>query len=479
MRILVRHELTLLLRRKVTYALLALWLAAAFVAGRAGADWAARSAASEARVVSADKGRYVQLEVDIEMAVKDAAEEKRSLEPAKWGPVHPAMVGGQSRGARAVVLPRRPLFPFAVGESDVRSSHYLVSLEGKESVLDRRDLVGPFVTAVGRFDGSFLFLELLPLFLIVLGFDLLPRDRAARTFVHSQGVPLRSVLIAKSIVLANFMAVLVVSGTAMLAVGAGIGSSIFESPADLFFWIGSGLAWGGVWVAAVAAVSAPEKSAAFNAALLGAAWVIVVKIVPGTIDLAARTIFPLPTGAAMIDRNREATEEAMKVGDRMLSTWLVDHPELKGSGEESSTEDFYATKVLVDRAVAERLEGVRADAEKGRRARERLAAVVGYFSPFTIAETALAEAAGTSRRRFGEFREQVVDAHAQWRSYFEPLILERRPILSLDVVPRPRFVELPFSQRLQDFLRSFACQLLVAALLFFGFARRRAADGMG
>jgi Domain of unknown function (DUF3526) len=83
------------------------------------------------------------------------------------------------------------------------------------------------------------------------------------------------------------------------------------------------------------------------------------------------------------------------------------------------------------------------------------------LSPALLAETALAESAGTGLPRHHWFFAQAMAHHAQLRAFFDPRALRKENFAAWDEVPPFRYVEGPIS----DVLARIAPPLAVLAAI--------------
>ncbi len=116
------------------------------------------------------------------------------------------------------------------------------------------------------------------------------------------------------------------------------------------------LAYGLFWVALAVAVNAVARSAAGAATGLGAAWVLLVLVVPTLLNVAVETLYPTPSRPELIAAGRKASGEAEKRGGELLNSFYRDHPELAPPGQQA---DFAAQHLTVQTEVNRAVEPVR------------------------------------------------------------------------------------------------------------------------
>jgi ABC-2 type transport system permease protein len=102
-----------------------------------------------------------------------------------------------------------------------------------------------------------------------------------------------------------------------------------------------------------------------------------------------------------------------------------------------------------------------------------------FLSPALVAETALADSAGTGLPRHHLFFAQALAHHAELRAFFDPRALRKEKFTAWDEVPPFRFVEEPMSDvaaRVAPALAVFVSIALALGLWAWRTLRRRPSD---
>lgn len=346
--------------------------------------------------------------------------------------VDPKAVAG--RGMTAV-LPSAPLPLLATGQSDLSPGHENVVLWKLAAPADTRsELANPSHLMAGRFDLAFVLVWLYPLFLLALGYDLMAGDREAGTLrlALAQGIAPWRWLARRAF--ARALPMLALAALATLAAGLLGGSG--DTATRLALALAVVLAYGLFWVALAVAVNAVARSAAGAATALGAAWVLLVLVVPTLLNVTVETLYPTPSRPELVAAGRKASGEAEKRGGELLNTFYRDHPELAPPGQQA---DYAAQLITVQSEVGRAVEPVR---EKFDAQLARQQAAVGrwrFLSPAIAAHEALTDLAGTGYWRHRGFREQVNAFKQTVADFYSPKIHRRESLTLADLDRLPRF----------------------------------------
>ena len=122
------------------------------------------------------------------------------------------------------------------------------------------------------------------------------------------------------------------------------------------------MAWlyGVFWLCACALVATLARRSETSAAGLAAAWLIVVLVIPGLLDVGVQTASPVPSRLNFVTAMRAASIEASKASAELLAQYYHEHPELAAKGQQAGfLPAFYAS----ERDVERQLEPLAADFE--------------------------------------------------------------------------------------------------------------------
>ena len=280
----------------------------------------------EETLAAAREGNHERVQA-LEAELQRIADGARPSSPFR-DPRSPSVLGGAS-GAHTAVLDPGPLTALAVGQSDLLPYYYDVSIQTNESsFLQNGEIENPLNLLVGRFDLAFVVVYLLPLLILALSFNVLSGEREQGTLALtlSQPVSVRGVVTAKL----AFRAILVMGlalGVSLLGV---LFTGGFGSPGRVALWCAAVAAYALFWFTLAAWVNGLGRSSAWNATVLVGAWLLLVVVLPASVNITAGLLHPLPSRVEMITAQREASNEAVNQRSELLARYLEDHPELAG-----------------------------------------------------------------------------------------------------------------------------------------------------
>jgi ABC-2 type transport system permease protein len=340
-----------------------------------------------------------------------------------------------------VALRPSPLAPLSIGQADLHPFLATVTLETtKDGLFRNYETDNPLTLLSGRFDPAFAIVYLLPLLVLGLTYDLLARERDEGTLALTLTQPVRLHDVALGKILARLSVALA------LAVGltlAGLllgGASLAEPgvPAEVAWTLLMVAAYTLFWFAVSAWVSARGGTAAFNATVLFAIWLLLVVIVPSVLSIVVTSVYPVPSRLQFVEQMRHANNEIDRLGERVLAQYRGDHPELAPPGALDWNDLQSRFYVIQTTKEAGTLPLVRAYETQLAR-QQRVVDWTRFLSPAVLLQEGLNAAAGTDRERFRLFREQAEAFLDEWRLFAVPRSFRRVHLRSTEYASLPRF----------------------------------------
>jgi len=386
--------------------------------------------------------------VDADLAAKsraDAAELDRAPNPLIIATRDPRNPYGFAhfQMQHSIVLPATPLAALTTGQSDLLPQTLLLNPGTPPTRLGSAEPENPYRLLIGPFDAAFVVVSLAPLLVIALTFGLVAgeRERGTLPLLLAQPITLRTLL-------AGRLAPRALLGLALLAVLA-VSFLLLPSPiselrsppglARLGLWLTVALAYGAFWFALSLTVVTRRGTSAMHALVLASLWLGLVVLVPAGINLAVKTLHPVPSRIDLILAMRAATDEISAQSSKHLAAYYEDHPEFapKSGAATEYSEIRFITNERLDRSLAP----VLARYEAQLASQQALVEKFQFLSPALLAQSALADAAGTGLARHREFLVQATAHHADLRAFFNPRILKKEKFTAWDEVPAFHFVE--------------------------------------
>jgi ABC-2 type transport system permease protein len=348
-------------------------------------------------------------------------------------------------------LPATAVAALSTGQSDLLPTVLPLAPATNPALAGSAEPENPHRLLVGRFDAAFVIVHLAPLLIIALTYALLAGERERGTLALVLAQPLRPGDFLLGRLAPRLLLGLVLLGALALAFGALPGGGGLRG----ILWFTVALAYGAFWFALALAVAVRPGPSARHALVLVALWLGFVVLAPAGINLAVKTLHPVPSRVALILALRQATDAASANRSQVLAGYYEDHPELAPPGA-GAAEDFTLLRVATTHRVEQDLAPVLARYEAQLARQQALVGRLAFLSPALLAHTALADAAGTGLARHRDFVRQAATHQAELRAFFTPRIARKERFAAWDEVPVFQFAEEP--------ARSLAARLWPAVL---------------
>ncbi len=415
--ILIRHELRLLLRQRLSMfalVLLALLASAAIAAGMAEV---ARQRAAIAAIPA------VQTE-DI-AAVIDYVDRTKDTGSAAYYSFHPTW------DAPA------PLAFAALGMRDVSPFILRVRALGLEAQIYDGDTFNPELALPGRFDFAFVLVFLAPLFVIALLHDLVSGEREAGRERTLDALPHGGRALRRRRTGVRLMLLWAALGLPFMA------GSVLEGVAAsrMLIVLVVILAYLLFWVALAAAVGRLRWSSVANAASLIAAWLILVLVLPTFANVAIDRMVPVDEGAEIALAQRDAVNGAWDIPrDATMRRFYADHPEWADSpplGTAFHYKWYLAFHQNGDAHVASQVRAYRRGLER----RDATARALGWVLPSVGVQALLTRLASTDLTAQLAYQDRIRAFHQRLREFYYGYLFRDRPFGRADFDRAPRFTE--------------------------------------
>jgi ABC-2 type transport system permease protein len=293
----------------------------------------------------------------------------------------------------------------------------------------------------GRFDLSFVLIYLYPLLILALSFNLISSEREQGTLAMalSQPVSLRKLVLGKTGLRAALVLLLSIAFLLMaIALGA-LPLSGEGAGARLGLWVVVLVAYTAFWFGLAIAVNALGRSSATNALSLATFWLALVVILPALVNLAATTLYPVPSRVEFINAMRTASNAASAEGSRLLAKYYEDHPELAPPEPNPDLNDFALRSIAVQEATERQIQPVLSRFDEPLARQQALVDRYSYLSPAILMQAALNDIAGTGAARYRHFKQQVEQYHQTWQQFFFPKAFQKVVLTASDYERMPRF----------------------------------------
>jgi ABC-2 type transport system permease protein len=311
----------------------------------------------------------------------------------------------------------------AIGQRDVSPWMLRIRPLALEGQIHESDNFNPELSLAGRFDYAFVIAFLLPLFLIVLLYDVhaVERDSGRVAMLTATvGAP-RRLWISRILVLMTGAALACLLPLWLLGLGFG------AEPRSLLQASGVVLAQLALWSGLASLVAFGAWTASVSAALLTAAWLVLALLVPLTGKILIDRTVPGIDGAQISLLQRETVNAAWDLPRAVtLDRFYESHPEWAHSAPLTAPfhwKWYYAFQQIGDETAAALSLAYR-DAI---RERDRRAGWVAWLSPPVAVMRAMQGVARTDVRSALEYDRRIREYHARIRHFFYPFLFEEAP----------------------------------------------------
>ncbi len=367
----------------------------------------------------------------------DSVEKGLPVNAKPWTiPNRPMTMGG--RYPRIAAMPPGEMAAIAVGQSDLFSHYIQPKATGDDFALDFTEMTSPIQLLFGSFDMAFVIIYLLPLIIIAFSYNVLSeeKERGSLRLLASQPISIYKWILQK-MGLRFFW----VCGIAILAISIAFvanGISIFQT--SFLVFIGLILAYALFWFALSFLINLLVGSSAKNAMGLIGLWVVLVLLIPSTMNQLGNSFYPVPSRSKMINETRELKTELSKKQDEILDSYLRDHPEYATEdGSYGYWHKYIAAKDLVEDELAPFMENY----ESQLAAQQSWVKQWRWISPALVVHQELNALSGNATSNYESYKKQVIDFSKEWRAYFIPMLYEGKSFKTTDYKTLPSFTYVP------------------------------------
>lgn len=230
------------------------------------------------------------------------------------------------------------LAALSLGQREMYPSYYILNAQSLYVQTLKGEINNPFKLSAGNFDLAFVLVFLLPLLVIALGFDMLSAEQESGVvpFLRVSDLSLRRILFIKTAFrfILTTVIILVLFLTGVLAAG----TTLFTTTS--FLWLAVALLYNTLWHGIILLVNSFNRSSAFNAIVALGTWVLLLLVIPSTLNVAVknRGMNALDLSALMRSRNMASTTVAM---NKALDEFYIHYPDLRSNVDTTSKFFFH------------------------------------------------------------------------------------------------------------------------------------------
>jgi ABC-2 type transport system permease protein len=311
----------------------------------------------------------------------------------------------------------------AMGQRDIAPWMLRVRALALEGQIHETDSFNPELSLTGRFDYAFVMAFLLPLFAIVVMYDMVSSEREAGRIpllVASAGDVRRLWWLRTAVrVLGLLLACLLPLWLGGLSIGTTAGALLTASAIVLVTVL--------VWTVVILVFSFRPWTSAVIATSLTGVWLAVALILPLGGKVLIDYLEPGTDGAQIALLQRETVNGAWDLPkEATLTPFFASHPEWADTAPITQPfhwKWYYAFQQVGDETAA----GLSRDYRAAIARRDALTGWVALISPPVAVQRALQSLAGTDVEASLAYEQRIRDFHAQLRRYYYPFLFNEEP----------------------------------------------------
>lgn len=278
------------------------------------------------------------------------------------------------------------------------------------SLFQRYEVQGPAPLKVGTLDLAFVATVLLPLFLLVLSFDVLSREREAgrlRLFL-AQGGEAAQLVLARILVVSSPL-LIIVAGCVLVAALLNGGSL-----AAIALWHLAVIAYVLLWAGIAFCIAVSFATRAGGALAVLAAWALLVVLLPSASQFVAQAVQPLPSKVSYLSEARDAEGQTRRNLAQRAEVYMAEHP-----GQSADSDDavpgYYRSAYLANVDINQRTRPILQQLEARQASQRAIVSAASFLAPSLAIQSAFEAASNTGLGNAAAFRKQA-------RAFLEKLL---------------------------------------------------------
>ena len=175
-----------------------------------------------------------------------------------------------------------------------------------------------------------------------------------------------------------------------------------------------------------------------NALTLIGCWLLLVLVIPATINQIGNTLYPTPSRLNMINEIRLIKKENEKKQDEIMDSYIRNHPELaQGAGQEQF--GFWHNYFASEKVLEEKTKPLLARYNSQLKKQQTLQRTFQFLSPALLMQQSLNKVAASSEMHYNDFKTQVNEFSLTWRNYLVPMLFNQEKFTLKNYRELPEF----------------------------------------
>jgi ABC-2 type transport system permease protein len=338
-------------------------------------------------------------------------------------PSEPMTVG--RRYPRLAIMQPETLSFLATGQSDMYTHFKSPTVYGNNFALDYSEMVNPVQLLFGNFDLAFVIIYILPLLIIAFTFNILSKEKELGTLrlLGAQPISVINWLLQKMII--RYLIFTIITSLILLITIAFFSPDAFNSITNLFslFLLIAGYIF--FWFVISFIVNIKINHSSKNALTLIGVWLLIVMVLPATVNQIGNSLYPTPSRLEMINEIRLIKKENEKKQNQIMSEYLRTHPEL-AQGNDNDKFGFWHNYFASEKIMEEKTKPLLAKYDLQLKKQQNLIGFFKYVSPAILMQQSLNNIAGTSEKHYNDYKKQVFEFSNDWRNYLVPMLFKKQ-----------------------------------------------------
>lgn len=377
-------------------------------------------------------------------------------------PSEPMAVG--NRHPRLAIMQPEALSFLSTGQSDMYTHFKSPIVYGNNFALDYTEMVNPVQLLFGNFDLAFVIIYILPLLIIAFSFNILSKEKELGTLrlLGTQPISIVTWLLQKMFIrYIVFTVIIIITLFVIITIFSG---NAFSHPSKLLaltFIVAGYILF---WFVIAAIVNIKINNSSKNALTLVGIWLLIILILPTTINQIGNSLYPTPSRLKMVNEIRQIKKENEDKQNDILNEYLRNHPELVQDNADQKF-SFWHKYFASEKVMEEKAKPLLAAYDSQLLKQQRLIGVFKFISPAILMQQSLNNIAGTSEKHYNDYKKQVFEFSETWRNYLVPMLFKQEKFTVANYNELPKYV---YKNRVTNNVWfNSLLMLLITGLIFF------------
>ncbi|WPQ66193.1 DUF3526 domain-containing protein [Chitinophaga sancti] len=232
----------------------------------------------------------------------------------------------RNEGPQFAIKQPFPLQALSIGQSDIQPFYYKVYINKKQYLTYDGEIENSFLQFIGNFDFSFVVVYLFPLLIIIFSYNVLSSEKEQGTWVllKTSNQSLARLIFSRvgiRFLLFTVFFWLVVTPVLMVLIGSAF---VFS---DNWWWMVACVSlYFAFWFSLSMLVNSFSMSSAVNAMTLIFIWLFTGIIVPNVLQIGLNKMYPIPSRISMVIEERKALNSYFEKDGQELTKDVFNNP---------------------------------------------------------------------------------------------------------------------------------------------------------